>query len=423
MLFLLSLASAVTLEEAWAASEKNGVDVALVREQYRAAKTLTGAAWSLISPKLVLRGSFTRNDEEMTFDSSGLIPEDFQQFVEPTDPLVVRKLQYFDGSLSVVQPLFSGRALPLLRAAYGEVHAAAEELRANEAMIRSGVASAYWGVLVSRESILIAERALESAKKHQALAETSVAVGLAPPTAKLQAQIAASRAERDVAAAVQARVAAEEAFSRLTGLAADTPVELPLARELSYDSAERAIERAKSARPSIRAAEERARSAQMQKLARGLDWLPEVNGRFTYVWTENTSAFNDNPEFWMVVAESEWVLWDGGYRLSEQAKAGAQARMTTLAQQRAVDEASGEIRSLWEQRERAKKALLAVQHEVVLAAENARLADAAWTAGSITFLELEDARLGEMASQLAELQERMNLDLASLSLLAATGDL
>ena len=423
MLLVLSLAYAVTLEEAWAAAETGSVDIALVREQYNAAKTLTGAAWSLVSPKVVLRGSFTRNDEELSFDTTDLIPEEFLEFLAPTDPLVVRKLEYLDASASLIQPLFSGKALPLLRAAYGEVHAAAEELRANEAEIRSGVAQAYWGVLVARQGVAISERALESAKKHQALAETSAEVGLAAPTAKLQAQIAASRAEREVAGAVEGRTSAETAFARLTGLPADTTVELPPVRELRYATVDDAIASARDSRPAIRAATERRKSANLQKLARGLDWLPEVNGRFTYVWTENTSAFNDNPDFWMVVAESEWVLWDGGYRISEQAKAGAQARMARLAEERAVGEADAEIRTLWERRQRAQKALVAVHHESVLATENARIADAAWTAGAITFLELEDARLGEKAAQLGELQERMNVDLAAIALMAAAGDL
>lgn len=421
MLLVLSLAHAVTLEEAWVAAEKDSVDVALVREQYAAAKTLTGAAWSLVSPKVVVRGSFTRNDQALTFDANALIPKDFQDFIEPTDPLVVRKQEYFDASASIIQPLFSGKALPMLRAAYGEVGAAAEDLRGHEVAIRTGVAQAYWGVLVAREAVAISERALESAKKHQRLADVSAEVGLAAPTAKLQAQIAASRAAREVAAAVEGRMAAETAFARLTGLPVDSDVEMPAVRELPFATVDDAIGRANESRPAIRSAAQRRKSAEFQKLARALDWLPEINGRFTYVWTENTSAFNNNPDFWMVVAESEWVLWDGGYRLSEQAKAGAQTRMARLAETRAIDEADAEIRTLWERRERASRALVAVQHEAVLATENARIADAAFTAGSITFLELEDARLGEKASRLGELQERMNVDLATISILAATG--
>ena len=212
LLVLLAAAHALTLDEAWATADHQGVDTQLVREQFAAQKTLTGAAWSLVSPKLVLKGNWTRNDKEITFDTTAMIPESLQGLVDPGDPLVMQKLSYFDANFSVIQPLFSGKAIPLLRAAYGQVDAAKQDLRENEGKLRSGVAQAYWGVLVAREAEVIARDALATAQKHRKLIETSAEVGLAAPTAKIQAQIAESRALRGVAAAEEGRVTAEQAF-------------------------------------------------------------------------------------------------------------------------------------------------------------------------------------------------------------------
>lgn len=421
LLALLSLAYAVTLEEAWAAADHGGVDTQLVEEQFKAASTLTGAAWSLVSPKFVLRGNYTLNDEELVFDSSALIPENLAGLMGETDPVVLQKKSFFDANASIVQPLFSGQALPLLRAAYGEVAAAKEELRGQRGALRLGVARAYWGVLLAREGVQIASEALTSAQKHRKLAEAAADVGLAAPTARLQAQIAESRAERELAAAVESRVTAEQAFARLTSLPPDEAVQLPAARPLRWDSVEAAISEAGGARPALRAAHTRVASASAQSLARTMAWLPDVNGRFTYVWTENVSAFNDRDEFWMIVVEGDWVLWDGGYRLAEQAKAAAQKRMAVLAETRATDEAEAELRTLWQQHTRAEKALGTVEHELALAKENLRLAEVAWESGALKFIELEDARLGEKAARLGVLQERMNAHLAALGLEVAVG--
>lgn len=422
MLFaLLSLAHAVTLEEAWAAADQGGVDTQLVEEQYNAARTLTGAAWSLVSPKLMLRGNYTLNDEELLFDSSALIPENLAGLMGEIEPIVLQKKSFFDANASVIQPLFSGQALPLLRAAYGEVAAAKEDLRGHRGALRLGVARAYWGVLLAREGVLIATEALTSAQKHRKLADTAADIGLAAPTARLQAQIAESRAERELAGAIEGKVTAEQAFARLTGLPPEEAVQLPPARPLRWQGVEDAIAEAGGARPAIRAAETRATAASAQSLARTLAWLPEVNGRFTYVWTENVSAFSERDEFWMIVVEGEWLLWDGGYRLSEQAKAASQKRMARLAHTRATDEAEAEVRTLWEQHARAEKALGTVEHEHELARENLRLAEVAWESGALKFIELEDARLGEKAARLGVLQERMNAHLATLGLEVAVG--
>jgi outer membrane protein len=421
LLALLSLAHAATLDEAWAAADHSGVDSQLVREQYKAASTLTGAAWSLVSPKLVLRGNYTLNDEELVFDSSALIPENLAPLLGETDPVVLQKKSFFDANASIVQPLFSGQALPLLRAAYGEVAAAKEDMRGHQGELRLGVARAYWGVLLAREGVQIAGEALESARKHRKLADAAADAGLAAPTARLQAQIAESRAERELASAQEGRVTAEQAFARLTSLPPDEAVQLPPSRPLRWDSVEDAIAESTGSRPSVRAAHTRTTSAGAQSLARAMAWLPDVNGRFTYVWTENVSAFNDRDEFWMIVVEGEWVLWDGGYRLSEQAKAASQKRMATLAATRAVDEAEAELRTLWEQHTKAQKALSTVERELELAKENLRLAEVAWEAGSLKFIELEDARLGEKAARLGVMQERMNAHLAAVGMEVAVG--
>ncbi|GDX79414.1 hypothetical protein LBMAG42_12250 [Deltaproteobacteria bacterium] len=422
-LVLTHSALAISLEDAWSAADHSSIEGKLVDEQLNVAKTVPGAAWSLVSPKLVLKGNWTRNNEELTFDTSAFIPEQFASLFPESEPMVIQKLSYFDANASVIQPLFSGQALPLLKAAYSEVDAATEDARASRGAIRAGVARAYWGVLLAREGEAIAQGALESAEKHRVLVDKSADVGLAAPTARLRAQIAESRAARELAGAAEGRTVAETAFAQLTRLSPDTPVELPAPRPLRWGSADDALSEAKEKRPSIRSARGHERSASLQSTAKALSWLPEVNGRFTYVWTENVSAFNDRDSFWMVAIEGQWVLWDGGYRLSQQAQSAAQKRMASLAEQRAVLEAETEIRSLWAKHEKATTALAAVSDELKLAKENLRLAEVAWEAGSIIQLEFEDARLGEAAARFGVMQERMNLDLAAVDLLVAVGEL
>lgn len=423
VLAVLAPAQAITLEDAWSAADHSSIEGKLVDEQLNVAKTVPGAAWSLVSPKLVLKGNWTRNDKELTFDSSAFIPEQFASLFPESEPMVIQQLSYFDANASVIQPLFSGEALPLLKAAYSELDAAIEEARASRGAIRAGVARAFWGVLLAREGEAIAQGAFESAGKHRLLIEKSADVGIAAPTARLRAQIAESRAVRELAAAAEGRTVAEAAFAQLTRLSPDTPVELPPPRPLRWDSADAALAEAKDKRPSIRSARGHERSASLQSTAQALSWLPEVNGRFTYVWTENVSAFNDRESFWMVAIEGEWVLWDGGYRLSQQSKSAAQKRMASLAEERAVLDAETEIRGLWAKHEKAAKALATVSEELKLAMENLRLAEVAWETGSIIQLEFEDARLGEAAARFGVMQERMNLDLAAVDLLVAVGEL
>lgn len=427
-LLLLNVASAATLEEAWAAAEGDGVELRLVKEQRIQAETLKTQAWSLLSPKLVLGASYTINEYPIEIDFAAALaegmPEEFAPFFEDveSEPIVVNKKEFFAWNASVVQPIFSGQALPLFNGATQTVKASRAEEQAKRAQIRAGIAEAYYGVVVAREGEKLAERALEHARAHAKLATQQVDVGLAPPTARLQAEIAVARAERERANAVQGKVRAEEALSRLTGWPSDTPVSLPSAAEVPYAELAVAEERARNNRPEIAQAVHQAKAARYGRIASDLAWLPSVDGRFTWSYTENT-GFTDDKDMWQFVVKADWVLWDGGARIAEQQKLASQRRMALLAEERAREVATEEVRGAWEAYTTAQTALAAVERELALAKENLRLAEVGFTAGSLSFLEVEDARVGLLAAELGALQTRAQRDLAALKLKVATGEL
>ncbi len=422
LLYSLSSAHGATLEEAWAAAEDGGTELRIVREQRIQAEALKVQAWSLLSPKLVFGGTYTINEYEIAIDFSDMIPEEFAEFIESPEPIVVNKKEYLAWNASVVQPLFSGQALPLFSGATQVVKASRKDEQARRADVRSGIARAYYGVVVAREAVQLAERALEHARKHQALANQQVDVGLAPPTAKLQAEIGVSRTERSLAAARQGKVTAEEALARLTGWPTETPVALPEALTLPYGDRESAEKRAQASRPEIVAAEHQARAARYGRTAANLAWLPSLDGRFTWSYNENT-GFSDDKDMWQVVFVADWVLWDGGARIAEQQKRASEARMASLNAERVRESTTEQVRGAWEAHESAQVALVSVEREVALSKENLRLAEVGFSAGSLSFLEVEDARVGLLSAELGALQERTARDLAALTLLAATGDL
>jgi outer membrane protein TolC len=427
LLLLGAAAHALTLEEAWSAAAASGVETRLVRESVVQAETLRGKAGALVSPKLVLQGHYTINEKEIAWDpmESFSIPEEYAELLDLPDsePIVFQKREYADGNVSVIQPLFSGVALPALGAAKNMVRAARDDARAQLGKLKAGVARAYYGLLVAREFEAISGAALASAEQHAALAEAQVAAGVAPPTARLQGQIARSRAERQRAQAREGVVAAGESFARLTGLDAAATLQLPAPVPLPAASLEEIEVRALGGRADLAAAGARVKASRFARLAQDLDWLPTVDGRFTFNYTENTGGFVDDPDTWMVVFTASWTAWDGGYRMAESRRLASQAAQAALAERAARESVAVEVRSLWATLDRAERSLALVQQEVRLAEQNQALAEAAFTAGTITFLDLEDARVALQAARGAHLQERSTRDLARVDLAVATGDL
>lgn len=412
-------AQAVTLDDAIAAAEHDSVQLRLLREQTAGSRTLPSQAWSLLSPKLIVGGSYTLNERAIVLDFSESVPPEFQSLFEGTEPTVVQQKDYFQANLTVQQTLFSGDALPTLMGSYRIVDAAEYDEARARGQIKLGIVQAYYGVLTAREAEQLSIDAQTTAKAQLALAQRQVDAETAPPRAALQAELSLSQATRDVAKAHEQRIVAEDALSKLTGLSADVPVELPKPPQPPAEL-ETALATARTQRPDILAAEQRTIAARLQSRANVAGFAPDVTGRFTWAYTENT-GFNTDKTPWMVVIEGQWVLWDGGYRVAKGKEYATQAHSAALAVDQARLTAETEVRAAWEAWHRAQSAVEAVEHEQTLAAKNLDLAKRGFEAGTATWYEVEQAELGDRAAKLQGLIERMNRDVAAYQLLVATG--
>jgi outer membrane protein TolC len=423
LLSLIGLAAALTLEDAWKAAGAESQEAAILDEQRVQAGTIRTQAWATLSPKLTLNGNWTRNQREVALNTGGAFPPELLAMIEtftgePLDlgePTVIQKLSFFDANVSVVQPVFSARALPALRGALALDRAAEAQRDVGMGQLRLGVARAYWGVIVAREGAQLATEGLALAQKHAETVGALVASGSATRQAELQAAMAVARAERELAGAAARKTQAEAAFAALVEVGPDVVLELPASRDLGFVDVDAVLAAARSRRPELRAARAQEDAARATSLAAHLAWVPNVDARFTQAWTENT-GFSGETSTWLVVLNASWTAWDGGFRVAEQDRASSQRRMAAAATEKAAQDAEVEIRAAWEEHVRARRAFAAAERELALAEENLRLAEVSHAAGVSTFVDLEDARMSRDAVRLSVMVERMGADLAVLTL-------
>ncbi len=414
-------AQALTLEEVLEAAEANNLQLAMAEEQAVQVSTLRGQAWSALAPRVVLSGSWTRNEYPIEFDSTQMIPEEFAEMVDTSEmePTVIQAQQYWSGNASVVQPLFSGEALPTLKGTYALARAAEYDADMARLQVRAGAAQAFYGLASTREAVRLAEASVVNAKNQLELAERQVTAGVAPERAAIQARLGVSVAERQVAMTREQVAQAAWSFTRLTGLAPPEVLELP---DLPIVPAtfEEALELALQNRPDLRAATERSTVAQLQRAVEIGSFLPDLNARFTYNYTQNT-GFGDDPTMWMFVASADWTVFDGGYRKAKMSESASGLRLAGLAEQQAEIAATEEVRFAWERLQRARSSTGAVTRELELAAASLELAQRAFSAGTGTWLEVEEARLMVDQAHLNELLDRVERDTAAVQLFAAMG--
>ncbi|MFK7927843.1 MAG: efflux RND transporter permease subunit [Myxococcota bacterium] len=420
-LALAPTADAATLEEAWAAAERDNVDAKLSREVTFQAKNQRIQAWALVQPRVsgALNYSYLSYGD-VKLDFSDLL-EDVPIPIEAPEPTVIQRGSNWDASLTVSQPLFNGSAFPLLVGAYEQVGAAElDETRSNQ-QIRAGVARAYYGLAASREAVKLSEKSVLTAKSQLDLAQRQLDAGLATRRAVLQGKLSVAQAERDLRRSTEQRINAEEAFSRLTGL----PPEEPLEGEFSVEvpsSFEDAFSAAKSKRPDLEASEIRERVAGLQISAEKLAWLPSVDARWTGIYNQ-TPGFANQSTYWQAGLAANWTLWDGGARLAAIRQAASQKRQASLSVERTELDVREQVRTAWEAYDRARGTASAVEAEVMLAEDGLDLARKGFQAGTVTFLEVEQAELGLRGAELTRLNEQMSMRLAVVDLLLAMGEL
>ena len=448
----------VTLQEAFEAAERDNLDLALLGESTIQSGTNVSLAWAALSPKVVANATYTINQNEQVLDFGEFmdaqaqidanadlfqgIGESFGALsdpaasalasgwlagadeirnttVEATDPIVILPKEYWQGSASVIQPLFNASSLSGLLASYDMKHAAEQDERYARQQVRLGVAQAYYGLAASREAQALSEGSLQTARDQMELARRQVDAGLASRRVMIQAELGVAQAEREVAGARQSVVSAESGFSRATGLPGSTEVTFPEPPAVPADL-QTAIDEAIESRPDLEAASLRIDAARRTRNGWRANWMPTLDGRFTYSYTENSGLAGQN-ELWMVVFDANWTLWDGGVRLAQARNAASQMRAADYANSKLADAIEEELRIAWERYARAQRAIASVEREVELAEENLTLSQRAFEAGSATWLEVEQAELSLQAARLNELNERMNRDLSALTLQVAAG--
>jgi multidrug efflux pump len=335
--------------------------------------------------------------------------------------VVIQQKAAFGWNANLIQPLFNGRSLPVLKGAYAMIRAAEQDEARVRQQVRAGVARSYYGLYAARRAKDLSEQSLATALHHQELTRRQIAAGTLAERARYQADLAVAQAKRDLARANEQVDVAELTFHQTTGLPQDSTVSLPPTAAVAANVDE-ALRLAMDARPDLKAASERIYVQERYQVAKRGEWLPTVDARFTYNWSQNL-GFQPEKGMWMLVFSANWTLWDGGLRIAqgkEEASKLAQARLVRARQEQSAEQ---EVRTAWVRMERTAEALRSTEQELVLARENLRLAEAALSAGSATWLEVEDARLGLLGAELSGLQERMNHDLALIDVQLATGQL
>lgn len=396
---------------------ENSFEIRQARERIREQEGLIVEVRSLALPNASVDSFYTKNDEELSSDRGGTGPASDQNW---------------QIALNVRQTLFSGGGVrAALQAQSALREAALLDLQATINNVLFEVRTRFYNVLLAREQIGVQESNVQLLQEQLTIARNRFEAGASSNFEVLRSEVTLANAQP---ALIRARNNYRTAIDELRqALGYHNPRMESIRKvpefvgtldftKVSYDL-QPSLEAARANRPELRRLErlEEAREAGV-KNARS-NYYPDLAlvGGYEFRKSNFSERFGDSLDGWTVGVQSNWAVFDGMRTRGLVAQARSQlnqARLLTEETSLAIEvDVRRSLSSLQEAAELADAAA-----KVVTQAEEAlRLADARYSAGTVTQLDVLEARVQLTESRLNQVTANYSYNVAVASVRRALG--
>lgn len=343
------------------------------------------AAYQNVLPSLSASASYRRFDDDLA------------SVADDGTSRPGRFLDQYDASLTLSQPLFSGRIGAAIRASHLTREWTETRIRAAEEQVRFDVQAAYFNAILSQHLFDVKSTSFETAQRQ--LDETTLRrrQGMASNYDHLRATVEVSNSK---AALLQAQNDLDLAFTglfRLIGASPDSQVTLttplPLVREtIAFDDA---LAVALASRADLATAEYAVRLQREAVVNARAATLPSLSAFFTGTLANpdpHDSASDDWGDEWRAGVNATWTLFDGLATRGAVREAQASLRQLELALQDAEEAVVSEIRQRVLALRTAEEFADSQSQNLDTAREALRLVEVGLREGQNTQVEVMDAR-------------------------------
>lgn len=361
---------------------------------------------SAILPKIGFQGSFTRNDQEVSFGDG-------------EDSTVLLPLNDWSYRLTLSQPIFAGnRERKAIRQARLNVDVARQGVLDTEEQLIFGVAANFLAVVQAEDLLTVEQRNLELARRRRDQAQIFFEAGETTRVDVLRADTDIKAVERRIASARQAR---ETAVSNLRlNLALDAPIEVvPPGDFLPTLPDENALVReAETNRPELAQALVAAEIARLEVAKQRGAYLPTVTA--DGAWINQRSGFPSDQYGQLSLNLSVPIFSSGEIKgrivLADERRRQAELRVEEIRQ--AVRE---EVRQALVDLQTSEADLRLAREQLVAAEAEYEQATELYSAQELTSLEVEAAETSLADARRAVTNSQLDRDLAELRAWAAAG--
>jgi len=387
----------LSLDEAYQLAFANEEQIKIAERELAKAQLLPWRAVTLLTPRMEIDGTYTRNKDEISFINQPTLPG------QAGTPSTIRPLESWQGVFAVTQPLIQPLFSPTWRLGKDAVQQNTQLYGFTISEVLFGVARAYYDVLRSREQVRVTQDTLRLTKDELRQAEVRFRVGEVTKTDVLRAEVEVARTERTLIANRDALQLSLATLARVVGIPGPIRVVEPAPLVPSGEGYEQLLAKAYVRRQDLRAQAagvEVARERRNQVLAR---YAPQVNTQWSYPRL-NSPTFANRDKFWVLTLNFQVPLFDGGVRELDLQEQGENLAQAQLQLSRLKKDIGIEVKRVLLDAETLEATLAALKKEVTLAQENYQITSKQYGVGLATSLDVNTTlnSLNQVRTQLVD---------------------
>lgn len=360
-------------------------------EMVEAAQSKVREAAAQFFPSLNVQATNTLDEKLFRLEFPSLIPD------QPPRQFTVDFTRDYQFSFAFSFPLFtSGRLSSNFKQAQYNLQSTEESLRQSKHLTVYNTKKAFYGYLLAKKSVEVAQEAVEVAQKHYKKVKNLYEVGMASKFDLLRSEVQVANLKPQLIRAKNSLKIAELSLKTVLGIDLSQPVDIKgkLAYEPYSPDLEECLTQALLHRPELQQLQfQKKIVGEMVKIARA-SHLPTVavSGNYNF-WADQ---FNFKEDTWQSYYTFNLVLtvplFNGFASSARVAQSKAALRELELSQQGLKDRIKLEVRQAILKLEEAKESLLSQQKNVNQAEESLRIAELNYAEGLVTTLDVSSAQ-------------------------------
>lgn len=404
----------IALSEMLQRAETQNPDATILRERVEQARATFYRAWAGLLPTATGIAQYTRNSDEAVF----VLP------LGPGGAPIEVELQPFNQYNVVANASMPVFAVPLylaIKSAGQAVEATGLSVMHARNELFFGIIQAYYATYATQRVIEVAKRQLDTAKEQERVARARYEAGELAKVAFLRAGVERARAEQDLVRITNQYAAAKLSLAALVGLTEEFAVSAPTAVEAVEGEADALVQRALASRNDLKGGALFAQIAERGVTASLWRFAPVVSVNGQYRWS-NSVGFTGENDAWLVSLTAAVPLFDAAqYAQLDEARSKAREAAATLEKVRRQVE--HDVKTALLELQSARANLVKASEQDRLAAESEALVQAQFRAGNATYLDVVDSTSVRFSAGVGVINEELNVQLASLKLAKAIGEL